>query len=92
VKVPIVTEGEKPVPLTVTETPEGPCVGLRVIAGTVAVNVAEAVSEGTLPISLPEATTGWAPLEVGTVKVHVKAPIEDVVLEVQVWVGGVMPP
>jgi DNA-directed RNA polymerase beta subunit len=85
-------ETENPVPLTVTETPEGPCVGLIMIAGTVAVNVAEAVSAETVPTSLPLATTGWAPLEDGTVKVHENVPVADVVCEVQVWVVGVEPP
>jgi len=75
--------------VTVTVMPFGPCIGASVIAGTVIVNVADAVSE---PPSLPVATTVYAPAASdGTVKVQLKVPVADVVCEVQVWVPGVAP-
>lgn len=52
--VPMAVLTEYPVPLTVTEDPTGPWLGVRVIVGVVIVKVAEAVSE---PPSLPVATT-----------------------------------
>jgi peptidyl-tRNA hydrolase len=56
------------------------------------VNAAVAVSAGTLPTSLPDRTTVYAPGAIdGTVNVHVKVPVEEVVTEVQVWVAGVAP-
>ena len=83
---------EKPEPATVTVIPVTPCEGVRVIAGTVTVKEAEAVSAGTEPTSLPEAMTVLAPaVDDGTVKVQVKVPVEDVVVVVQVWVPGVAP-
>ena len=54
VKVLIEVETENPEPVTVTDSPLGPCVGDNVIVGVVMVNVVEAVS---LPPSLPVATT-----------------------------------
>ena len=56
--VPIVVgETENPEPVTVTVTPVGPWIGDRVIVGAVTVNVADAVSEGIVPMSLPEIVT-----------------------------------
>jgi hypothetical protein len=46
----------KPAPVTVTVVPTGPEVGLRVIEG-VTLNVADAVSAGTVPTLLPETVT-----------------------------------
>ena len=66
--------------------------GVRVIVGVVTVNVADAVSRGTVPMSLPDRTTAYVPAAIeGTVNVHVKVPVEEVVTEVQVWVVGVAP-
>jgi hypothetical protein len=50
----MVVETENPEPVTVTEVPIGPWITVRVIMGVVTVKVAEAVSAGTVPISLPE--------------------------------------
>jgi hypothetical protein len=89
---PIAVLIEKPVPVTVTEVPIGPEAGDREIAGAVTVNVADAVSRGTVPMSLPDRTTAYVPAAIeGTVNVHVKVPVEEVVTEVQVWVVGVAP-
>jgi hypothetical protein len=55
--VPIVLVGVNPVPWTVTVTPWGPWLGVRVIDGTVTVKAEEAVSPVTVPTSLPETTT-----------------------------------
>jgi len=67
-------------------------VGVRVIVGVMTVNVAVAVSAGTLPTSLPDRTTVYAPGAIdGTVNVHVKPPTAEVVTEVQVWVTGAAP-
>jgi len=54
---PIVVLTENPEPCTVTEVPSGPWFGVNVMAGTVTVNVADAVSPITVPTSLPETTT-----------------------------------
>jgi hypothetical protein len=90
--VPIVVRTENPVPVTVTLVPTTPELGVRVILGLVTVNVAVAVSEGTVPISLPETVTTWpANVSVGTVNVHVKVPVAEVVWAVQVWVAIVPP-
>ena len=87
----MVAEGLKLVPVTVTVTPTGPWVGLRVIDG-MTVNVATAVSAGTVPTSLPDRTTVYGPGVIeGTVNVHVKVPVAEVVFVVQVWVAGVAP-
>jgi hypothetical protein len=52
------------------------------------VKVAVAVSADTVPRSLPDTVTGWAPVAtLGTVKVHENVPVADVVWEVQVWVA-----
>jgi hypothetical protein len=89
---PIAVLMEYPVPVTVTMVPIGPMTGDREIAGLVAVNVAVAVSLGTVPISLPETVTTWpANVSVGTVNVHVKVPVAEVVWAVQVWVAIVPP-
>lgn len=90
VNVPIVMLGVKPEPATVTEVPAGPPVGVRIIAGLVTVNEADAVS---VPPSEPVATTMYAPtgLGDGTIKVHANVPVELVVCEVQV-LDGVLPP
>ena len=80
----IVEEGLKLAPVTVTVTPTGPWVGLSVIDG-MTVYVATAVSAGTVPMSLPDTTTAYGPGVIdGTVNVHVKAPVAEIVLEVQV--------
>ena len=64
--------------------------GVAVCAIPGIVNVFEAVSD---PPSLPVATTEYTLGESeGTVKVHEKAPVAEVVCEVQVWVPGVAPP
>ena len=74
-------------PVTVTVTPVGPLAGEWIIDGTVTVKIAEAESAGTEPTSAPYRTTRWPPADaLGTVKVHVKAPLEEVVCEVQVSV------
>ena len=52
--VPIVVRTENPEPVTVTETPSGPWFGANVIVGEVTVNVADAVSAGTVETSLSE--------------------------------------
>jgi len=71
---------ENPEPVTVTEAPTGPCVGDRVILGVVTVKVAEAVSVGIVPTSLPDTVTACPPDEIdGTVNAHVKAPVAEVV-------------
>ena len=70
----------------------GPCVGEIVRVGVVTVKLAEAVSAGTEPTLLPEATTLYEPAAMeGTVKVQEKAPAAEVVWEVHVWVPGVAP-
>ena len=72
--------------------PTGPCAGDRVIAGTVTVKEAEAVSAGTVPTSLPETVTECEPaLDEGTVKVQLNVPVADVVWAVQVWTVMVPP-
>jgi hypothetical protein len=82
----IAVDTENPDPVAVTLVPTGLCMGDRVIVGVVTVNVADAASEGIVPTSLPETVTMCAPsVSVGTVNVHVKAPVESVVWEVQVW-------
>lgn len=92
VKVAIPVLGENEDPVTATVTPFGPCAGDNVIVGTSTVKVVEAESPVTVPTSLPDAVTVFAPLdEDGTVKVHVKAPVAEVVCEVQVCVDGVAP-
>ncbi len=89
---PISVLWENPAPVTVTKVPTGPWVGDTVIVGAVTVNVAVAVSAGTLPTSLPDRTTAYAPTATdGTVNVHVKVPVAEVVWDVQVWVAGVAP-
>jgi hypothetical protein len=66
-------------------------VGLRVIDG-MTVNVAVAVSAGTVPMSLPDTTTAYGPGVIeGTVNVQVKVPVAEVVWDVQVCVAGVAP-
>jgi hypothetical protein len=51
-----------------------------------------AVSAGTLPTSLPDRTTAYVPVaSAGTVNVHVKVPVEEVVWEVQLCPLGVTP-
>ena len=55
--VPIVVRTENPEPVTVTETPSGPWFGANVIVGEVTVNVADAVSAGTVPTSFPDTVT-----------------------------------
>ena len=66
--------------------------GVKVKVATVTVAAAEAVSAGTVPVSLPETTTVWAPLpSVGRLNVHENVPIADVVWEVHVWVRMVPP-
>ena len=83
--VPIAVDTENPEPVTVTVVPAGPWVGDRVIVGVVTVKVAEAVSAGTIPTSLPDKTTVYGSDTIdGTVNVHVKAPVADVVFVVQV--------
>jgi hypothetical protein len=55
-------------------------VGDRAIVGVVTVKVAEAVSAGTLPTSLPDRTTVYMPGAIdGTVNAHVKVPVDEVV-------------
>jgi hypothetical protein len=52
----------------------------RTIVGFVTLNVADAVSPGTVPTSLPETTTVYVPATTdGTVNVHVKVPVAVVV-------------
>jgi len=90
--VPIVVRTENPEPVTVTEVPCGPLVGDRMIVGVVTVKVAEALSAGTVPTSLPDMTTVYGPDTIdGTVNVHVKVPVAVVVWEVQVCPLGVAP-
>ncbi len=55
--VPTVVDTENPEPVTVTEVPTGPWMGERTIVGVVTVNVAVAVSAGTVPTSPPETVT-----------------------------------
>ncbi len=56
------------------------------------VNVAVAVSAGTVPMSLPDTTTAYGPGVIeGTVNVQVKVPVAEVVWDVQVCVAGVAP-
>jgi hypothetical protein len=89
VNVPIVLAGVNPAPVTVTETPVGPCVGFTAIVGVVTVNATVAVSD---PASLPVATALWLPAATtGTTKVHENVPVPDVVWAVQVWDPGVAP-
>jgi len=83
--VPIAVDTENPEPVTVTETPSGPWLGVNVIIGEATVNVAEAVSPVTVPTSLPDTMTVYAPDEIdGTVNEHVKVPVGEVVFVVQV--------
>jgi len=90
--VPIAVDTEKPEPATVTEVPMRPWLGDKVIVGVVTVKVAEAVSAGTVPTSLPERTTAYGPDAMdGTVNVHVKVPVAEVVWDVQVCPLGVAP-
>ena len=50
------------------------------------------MSAGTVPTSLPDTTTAYAPDTIeGTLNVHVKAPVAEVVWEVQVCPLGVAP-
>jgi hypothetical protein len=77
---PILVLTENPEPVTVTEVPTTPEVGDKVIAGVVTVKVAEAVSAGTVPTSLPDTVTEWPPaVSAGTVNVHEKVPVAVVV-------------
>ena len=77
VKVVIAVDTENPEPVTVIDMPVGPCVWERVIVGVVMVKVVDAVSG--LP-SLPVATTVYPPAaSEGTVKVHEKVPVAEVV-------------
>ncbi len=88
----MVEEGAKLVPVTVTVVPTGPCMGDRLIVEVVTVNVAVAVSAGTVPTLLPDTTTAYGPDAMdGTVNVHVKVPVAEVVWEVQVCPLGVAP-
>jgi hypothetical protein len=90
--VPIVVRTENPEPVTVTEVPTGLCVGERVITGVVTAKVAEALSAGTVPTSLPDTYAMYVPTATaGTVNVHVKVPVAEVVLDVQVCTLGVAP-
>ncbi len=90
--VPIVVRTENPEPVTVTVVPCGPLTGDRVIVGVVTVKVADALSAGAVPTSLPERTTAYGPNTIaGTVNVHVKVPVAEVVLDVQVCPLGVTP-
>jgi hypothetical protein len=73
---PTVLVTEKPVPETVTITPTGPCVGLTVIAGVVTVNTPVAV----WPLT-SRAVTVVPDVPVGTLNVHVNAPVPFVVNE-----------
>ena len=78
--VPIVVRMENPEPVTVTEVPTGPWVTDNVIVGLVTMKVADAVSAGTAPTSLPDRTTMYVPVASdGTVNVHVKVPVAEVV-------------
>jgi len=78
--MPIFVLTENPVPLTVTVVPIGPWVGDRVIAGVITLNVAVALSAGTVPTLLPDTTTVYVPpVTDGTVNVHVKVPVAEVV-------------
>ena len=62
------------------------------IVEVVTVNVTVAVSAGTLPTLLPDRTTAYGPAPTdGTVNVHVKAPVAEIVTPVQVCVAGVAP-
>ncbi len=80
VMVPIVVRMENPEPVTVTEVPTEPWAGDNVIVGLVTVKVADAVSAGTAPTSLPDRTTMYVPVASdGTVNVHVKVPVAEVV-------------
>jgi len=89
---PIFVLTENPAPVTVTMVPTGPWVGDRVIVAVMTVNEADAVSAGTAPTSLPDRTTAYGPDAMdGTVNVHVKVPVSEVVWDVQVWVAGVAP-
>jgi len=89
---PIVVATENPEPVIVTEIPFGPWVGDRVIVGVVTVKVVEAMSAGTMIQSLPPRMTVFAPDPIdGTVNVHVKVPVPEVVWAVQVCVAGVFP-
>ena len=89
---PIAVSTENPEPVTVTAVPCGPLVGDRVIVGVVTVNVAVAVSAGTVPTSLPDRMTAYGPSTIdGTVNVHVKVPVGEVVFVVQVCPLGVAP-
>ena len=89
---PIAVLTEYPVPVTVTEVLTGPWVGDRVIVGVVTVKVVEAVSAGTVPTSLPDRVTVYVPAAIdGTVNVHVKVPVPEVVWAVQVCAAGVTP-
>ena len=89
---PIAVLTENPAPVTVTEAPTAPEVGDRVIVGVVTVNVAEAVSPVTVPTSLPDRMTVYVPDPIdGTVNVHVKVPVPEVVWAVQVCAAGVTP-
>jgi len=92
VMVPIVVRMENPEPVTVTEVPTEPWAGDNVIVGVVTVKVADAVSAGTVPTSLPDRTTMYVPAATdGTVNVHVKVPVAVVVWEVQVCPLGAAP-
>ncbi len=67
--------------------------GNRVIVGVVIVKVVEAVSPDTVQTSLPDRMTVYGPAAIdGTVNVHVKVPVAEVVWEVQVCTDGVFPP
>jgi hypothetical protein len=83
--VPIAVDAENPEPVIVTEVSFGPWVGDKVTVGIVTVKVTEAVSPVTVPMSLPDKTTVYMPGEIdGTVNLHVKVPVAEVVWEVQV--------
>jgi len=56
------------------------------------VNVADAVSAGTVVTSLPDTTTVYGPGVIdGTVNLHVKVPVAEIARPVQVCVAGVAP-
>jgi hypothetical protein len=83
------TNGEKPVPLTVTGAPCGPWPGVTVIAGTVTVN--ETVFDGVDVLrSFP--VTGYAPADsLGTRNVQENPPLASVVIFVAVELQSVPP-
>ena len=66
---------ENPLPVTVTDSPITPVLGVSVMLGTVTVNEFVAASAGTLATSDPDAVTVVPLVPEGTLNVQLNAPV-----------------